>query len=216
MKILKKIQRRFFPTRFDKSIRLWFKDRGDKTHRLNYLNLDNQSIVFDVGGYMGDFASDIFSRYLCKIFLFEPVKEYYEFAQNRFINNNSITILPYGAGINNSTIDISKAGASSSLYKSKGNSYYETVTIKNIIEIFEELKISNIDLMKINIEGGEYELLDLLIDSGWVQRISNIQIQFHIFVNNSVEKRKNLQKKLSKTHTKTYDYYFVWENWKKK
>ena len=40
----------------------WFKDNGDKTHRLNY-NLNEKSIVFDLGGYEGQWASDIFSKY---------------------------------------------------------------------------------------------------------------------------------------------------------
>ena len=216
MKYLVMIRKKIFPTKFDKSIRLWRKDNGDKTHRLNYPNLDDQSIVFDIGGYIGDFASDIFSKYSCNIYLFEPVKEYYDFAKNRFLNNKKITIFPYGAGVKNSTLDISKAGASSSLFRKKNNSSHETVKIKNIIEILEELQLKEIDLMKINIEGAEYELLELLINSDWVQQINNIQIQFHSFVDNPVEKRRILQQELSKTHVKTYDYYFVWENWKKK
>ena len=35
----------------------WFKDKGDKTLRLEYPLLDSNSIVFDVGGYVGDFAN---------------------------------------------------------------------------------------------------------------------------------------------------------------
>lgn len=32
----------------------WFQDQGDKTLRLNYSDLNENSIVFDIGGYLGD------------------------------------------------------------------------------------------------------------------------------------------------------------------
>ena len=69
--------------------------------------------------------------------------------------------------------------------------------------------------MKINIEGGEYDLLDRLITTGLVGKIDNIQVQFHEFVPNAKERMQNIQKKLSKTHTPTYQYEFIWENWKR-
>ena len=37
----------------------WFKDKGDEKRRLNYKILNEHSIVFDVEGYLGDFAHDI-------------------------------------------------------------------------------------------------------------------------------------------------------------
>ena len=40
----------------------WFKDEGDTLLRLNY-PLTSDSVVFDLGGYQGDFAADIFKKY---------------------------------------------------------------------------------------------------------------------------------------------------------
>ena len=37
----------------------WLADNGDKTYRLDY-NLNENSVVFDLGGYEGQWASDIF------------------------------------------------------------------------------------------------------------------------------------------------------------
>ena len=39
----------------------WVRDRGDQTLRLDY-DLAAASIVFDLGGYEGQWASDIFGR----------------------------------------------------------------------------------------------------------------------------------------------------------
>ena len=67
--------------------------------------------------------------------------------------------------------------------------------------------------MKVNIEGGEYDLLEGLIENGLTARIRNIQVQFHDFVPNAYERMKNIQLSLSKTHKITYQFEFVWENW---
>ena len=49
-----------------------------------------------------------------------------------------------------------------------------------------------IDLLKINIEGGEYEVLENLIENDLIKNIDNIQIQFHDFVfSRRKEKRTN-------------------------
>lgn len=42
----------------------WATDKGDSTHRLNY-DLDENSIVFDVGGYLGKWAELIYAKYGC-------------------------------------------------------------------------------------------------------------------------------------------------------
>jgi hypothetical protein len=67
--------------------------------------------------------------------------------------------------------------------------------------------------MKINIEGGEYDLLDHLIETGWIRRIRDVQIQFHDFVSGATQRMHHIQAALKNTHHTTYQYPFVWENW---
>ena len=73
--------------------------------------------------------------------------------------------------------------------------------------------IKKIDLITINIEGSEYDLLEHLIETGFVKNIGNIQIQFHNFVPNATERMHSIQNNLAKTHKLTYQSEFVWENW---
>jgi len=71
----------------------WFADKGDETLRLDY-DLDENSTVFDIGGYKGEFARDIFCKYNCNIYIFEPLKDFFEISKKRFINNKKyITII---------------------------------------------------------------------------------------------------------------------------
>ena len=89
----------------------------------------------------------------------------------------------------------------------------EKIKIKKISDIIEEQRVNNIDLMKINIEGGEYDLLPFLINENLISKINNIQVQFHNFIPNAVKKREEITNLLKNTHKNDWSYYFVWENW---
>jgi hypothetical protein len=43
--------------------------------------------------------------------------------------------------------------------------------------------------------------------------VSNVQVQFHDFVPDAERRMRRIQEKLGKTHSLTYQYLFVWENW---
>ncbi|TMA87233.1 MAG: FkbM family methyltransferase, partial [Deltaproteobacteria bacterium] len=90
-----------------------------------------------------------------------------------------------------------------------------SVSLVKASEFFTRAGIETIALMKINIEGGEYDLLDHLIETGFVSRIDNIQVQFHDFVAEAESRMVRIQERLSQTHAITYQYPFVWENWRK-
>jgi|ERR1051326_692546 FkbM family methyltransferase len=197
----------------------WYKIKGDETLRINY-NLNESSIVFDIGGFKGDWCAEIYARYSPAIFVFEPVKEFYSAIQKRFSQNKKVKIFPFGLSGKTEEKEISVMSEASSTFLDKNNihsfSSKEKIELKNIIEFISENNILKIDLMKINIEGGEYQLLDTLIDSGFIARVDNIQVQFHDFVENATINMKKIKEKLQLTHELTYEYIFVWENWKRK
>lgn len=200
--------------KFSLSAKKWFKDDGDNTLRLDY-NLTKDSIVFDVGGFEGKFSEDIYNKYQSNIFIFEPVASFYSQIEYRFLNNDKIHKYNFGLSDINRTINISLSNDASSIY-GKSSDYLEEIELKSIVEFINNNNIKKIDLMKINIEGGEFDLLPSLIEQEIIKNIDNIQIQFHTFVDNAEFKRDNIRKELSKTHKLTYDYYFIWENWKRK
>lgn len=199
--------------RLSKSDKKWVKDKGSETLRLDYDELDEHSIVFDIGGYKGQWASDIFSKYLCQIYIFEPIRKYASVIKKRFKKNSKIHVYFFGLSDKNKKTRIAVEEDSSSIYK-KGQESAE-IEIVNITEFLKSNNIQHIDLMKINIEGEEYDLLDALVQSGFVENIMNIQVQFHDFVENAESRMKKVQSELSKTHKLTYQYLFVFENWKR-
>ena len=189
----------------------WFKDDGDKTHRINY-ELKEDAIVIDLGGYEGQWAADIFCKYVCNIYIFEPFSEYVNNIQNRFKNNPKIKIFNYGLAAKDSKEKLYISADGSSIHKSADRAV--EIELKNIDSFFNDHNIHYVNLMKINIEGGEYDLLEDLIVSGLILNIENIQVQFHDFVPDATSRMGAIKMNLAKTHMLTYEYEFVWENWK--
>ncbi|MEN6568365.1 MAG: FkbM family methyltransferase [Veillonellales bacterium] len=189
----------------------WFLAQGDKTLRLEY-DLDQKSIVFDLGGYQGEWTANIFARYGCTIHVFEPVREYAAHIAERFASFDHIHVYSFGLGKKDEKAMLNVDKDSSSIFI-EGDKKRE-ITLVRANDFIQAAGISNIDLMKINIEGGEYDLLEHLIEMKVISFIKNIQVQFHDFVPNAVERMIHIQNELAKTHFITYQFPFVWENWR--
>lgn len=188
----------------------WKNDKGYQTYRLDY-DLDENSLVFDVGGYEGQWTSDIFSKYCCNIFIFDPVKEFANNIQNRFSKNKKIIVFNFGLSNKSYRTKISVDKDSSSLYINRNK--LENVDFVRLVDFIKERNTSRIDLLKLNIEGAEFDLLEDLINSGEIKKIRNIQVSFHEIVPNAEIRMKKIQSELKKTHFLTYQYLFVFENW---
>lgn len=207
------IGRRISPIPMESRTIPWFRNKGDSVHRQQY-DLDASSTVFDLGGYEGQWASDIHSRYCCTIHVFEPVQAYADNIQRRFAKNAQIQVHPFGLGSATTEVTIGLSSDGSSAFKSADKTVQGRIV--GVAEFLAQNSLSQIDLMKINIEGGEYDLLDYLVEIGLTPQIKDIQIQFHDFVPSAEARMKAIQSRLSQTHTLTYQYEFVWENWTRK
>lgn len=188
----------------------WYHDKGDETLRINY-GLNEKSIVFDLGGYHGQWARDIYCKYGPKIHIFEPVSDFADIIHSKFSDNTDVVVNKFGLSDKTAKHKIYLEGNASSIIRGSGEAV--EIKLKEFGRYLEAHKIKYIDLIKINIEGAEYDLLEHIINSEKIKLIKDLQIQFHIFAPNSKERRQNIRKSLEKTHRLTYDYPWVWENW---
>lgn len=202
----------FLGDRFLPEVKRWALENGDDNLRSSY-PLDSNSIIFDVGGYDGSWASEIQQKFDSRVFIFEPVPHFARNIKKMFTGNDKVQVLAYGLSNKNDTLSISLGADSSSFHiKTKDDVMYAEVReFSN--ELLLSLGIHEIDLMKINIEGGEYDLLELMIQNGTIKCVKNLQIQFHNFVPNAIQRRESIRHQLGFTHQETWCYEFVWENW---
>lgn len=191
----------------------WFEDNGDNTLRVNY-ELDQSSIVFDLGGNIGEWSEKIYEKYKCNIWIFEPVPDFSDLIKQKFRDNPKITINEFGLADYTGTAPLYVNGVASSLYRATGTNIM--INLMEAGRFIEQHNITNIDLIKINIEGGEYDLLDHLLDTGYIKIIKNIQVQFHQDFPNAESRMISIQERLAATHYLTYQYWFVFENWEKR
>ena len=189
----------------------WYAVDGDNTLRVNY-PLTKDSVVFDIGAFDGGWGSSFQQRYGCIVYGFEPVKEFFEMAQKKA--DTRFRVYHHGVGHKTEKVTICLVSNSSSFYREDGDR--ELVQLKSFADTVVDLKIDHIDLVKINIEGGEYDLLDHILYLRWQRNITDLQIQFHKMDGRSEDRRQAIREVLSKTHVLTYDYPFVWENWRMK
>lgn len=189
----------------------WMQDRGDETHRLNY-PLNSNSIVLDAGGYHGEWAQKINEKYGSEVYVLEPISSYYNGLLEKFKDNESIRVFNFGLSSAPGRFSINLDNASSSLYKPGTGK--EEIEISTLDLFMMKEGIEEIDLFKINIEGSEFDLLEDIINKGIQTKIKNIQVQFHVFVQNCESRRDWIREELSKTHECVYNYEYIWEGWK--
>jgi FkbM family methyltransferase len=202
------------------SLNRWFADNGDYTHNINY-ELNNDSIVIDLGGYYGLWIDEILKKnnpYIPNIILVEPVPEFYNHLVGKYENYEKIKVINAGVSTDKNevtkTLYISNDGSSTN-FNGNINSAIQIKTIP-IDKILSDNNINQVDLLQINIEGDEYGLMEYMIESNIIEKFKNVQIQFHLGIGNDVERRSNIQKNLIfKGFKNKFDYPFVWESWEK-
>jgi FkbM family methyltransferase len=194
-------------------IHRWFSDNGDNTHILNY-DLNENSKVMDLGGFVGVWAEKIINKYNPNVYLIEPIPQFYDQIVLKFQNNSKVHLMCSAVGDKNKTgfIYLSGDGSSSNLSNENGI----PVEYKTIDKILQDFNIGEVDLLQINIEGDEYALLENMLKTGDVHKFKNIQVQFHLGIENDVKRREEIHQEFIKNNFKLkYNYNFVWEAWEK-
>ena len=194
-------------------LRRWREIDGDHTLRLEY-DLGPDSVVLDVGGFEGQWASDIAGMYGCRVEIYEPVPEFARRIERRFRRNPRVTVHACGLAEAAGTARMTVAGDASS-HARDGEAVTE-VELCSVRDALDALPGGSADLMKVNIEGAEYDLLEHLVVSGLIRRVRDLQVQFHLFVPDAEARVQRLREQLARTHVPTYQYDFLWENWRRR
>lgn len=189
----------------------WFRVDGNNTLRLDY-QFGPNDIIYDVGAYLGGGALRMSNAWGCEIYSFEPIPEYYEQLKENTADYPNIHVFNFGLG-DQSMMGYMDLQGDASTIKEHGQIAIEVMAVD---EFMEEHNHNHISLIEINIEGGEYDLLDYMVGQEIVKRFDNITIQFHDVFPDASDRMQSIWTALSKTHELTYQYIFNFENWKRK
>ncbi len=179
--------------------------------------LTADSLVIDAGGYEGNWAAEIHKRYGCPVMVFEPVARFHHALAERFKDTPKITVSPCGFG----GADCSAGKDVEFHVQNDSTGAFAGSPDKEMVRLFAASYIiggmdRDIDLLKLNIEGMEFDVLENLLDRERVARIKNIQVQFHPIVPDHVARYQKIRERMEATHELTYWAPWCWENWRLK
>lgn len=139
------------------------------------LNLFNDSIFIDIGAHEGIFSYYFLDKFNCNIEIYEPNKNLYSILVKRFTKYKNVKLFNLAVSNKNGNEKLylhKKSNKnnhfffdqSSSLEKNKNNvdtKKFQIIKTVNIKEILDKHEF--IDIIKIDIEGHEYKILNTLL-----------------------------------------------------
>lgn len=178
-------------------------------------DLDESDVVVDIGAYIGDWSQKVWNRYHPTIYAFEPAPAGFKKASERFAGNDKVKVFDYGLGAADEKVSLALAGPGSSIYDGSGAFGSTEVLVRDVAAVFDELGLDEIGLLKINIEGAEFDLLDRLIDTGWLPKVRQLMVQFHEWHPHAYWRRFELRRRFREEHELVWDFPWVWELWRR-
>lgn len=185
-----------------------------ETIRQDFDGLDANSVALDFGGFEGNWAHDIHQRYKCTVHVFEPHPRFAAELRARFAGNEKIIVHEFALGAKDGVLNLSDDGDASSALRENVNAVEGKVI--PVTRFFADHQDTEFALAKINIEGGEYDLLPALMNAGLIEYIGILQVQFHLYSEDLIAVRQGIVDRIEKTHSSDWNYPFVWEQWTKK
>jgi FkbM family methyltransferase len=143
------------------------------------------NLIYDVGGNLGDFSNAVLLQNPeASIYVFEPARECVEHLRNCFVAQENITIMDIGIS--------GREGKASFLtgHKFSGSSRIDSgkedfqfvdryeVEINTIDNIHKNADHDLIDILKIDVEGGEFDVIKGAIQTLRTKKINNLLFEF--------------------------------------
>lgn len=165
--------------------------------------------VIDGGGYRGEWTAEALWRFGCRSVVYEPVPEFALGLRERFACNDRVEIVEAALGGAAGEIEVGLAGDGSSAFRTGG----PCVRARLVDAAQECARLGAPGCVKLNIEGGEYDVLERLASADRLRGIGTLLIQFHELDAQSAARRARAQEQLARTHRLRWDFPFVWERW---
>lgn len=177
------------------------------------LQVSTGSLIIDAGGYKGEWTVGMIARYGCRSEIFEPVPSYAEHCKRLFSRNAFVHVHPAALGGSSRKTKFSFAANGTSEFIARGSTNIVEAPVVDVSQFLDQLDNELVACLKLNIEGGEYEVLERLIDTNQIIRCKSLLIQFHPQPEGWERRRKDIEAHLRATHDRVWSYPMVWEKW---
>ncbi len=185
------------------------------------LPLTETDWVLDAGGYHGEWTAGILAHYGCRSEIFEPVPAFVQVCRDLFARNGRVRLHEAAIGATNTTVTFSLADVGTSAFVAGESSNSFEARVIGISDFLQQRgyvdsptdRPGAIGCLKLNIEGGEYEVLEALLATGEIGRFRCLLIQFHRQPADYEQRYQQIIAALATTHERIWGYPMVWERW---
>ncbi|MFD2856638.1 FkbM family methyltransferase [Seohaeicola zhoushanensis] len=133
-------------------LKAWRADNAQNTRLQTYDGLGPEALVLDVGGFEGRWADLILAAQpKARIHVFEPHPRFVSALRTKFAARPNVSVHDFAIGATAGALTLSDDGDASSAFGGKGGALQ--APIRPVGEVFSELGLDRVDLMKVNIEG---------------------------------------------------------------
>ncbi len=178
------------------------------------MHLKQGGLILDIGSFLGDYTSLVQKRNPQLIFwLFEPIAYHFNVCRDKFKDNENVTVYQHAVSADGRSLKMQLNGLRS---KHQPSIFADGLSVpsRSIQEIFDSVK--EVELMKMNIEGMEYECLEQLIRTKSLSKSKYLLIQFHNFEADSQNRRDAIRESLEIDYTYIFKFDWMWELWARK
>lgn len=195
------------------SITTWREKDGDNTYALDW-PIDEDSKVWEIGGYEGRWAAQIAEKFDPTIHIFEPQDWAYKKLSNRFWDNEKVFIYPWGLWIDDAHLPLHHYETDGASLMNEGGLSQDCV----FRDLYDTLKAEpkDIDVALMNIEGAEFILIPYMVGLGLMKRFRYFWCQFHTFADPSGRRKGEIYNGLQLTHKVIWDFYPTAVAWERK
>lgn len=181
--------------------------------------LEPGASVAVIGAFKGDSVEAWLRNYPgINLFAYEPVPQYFQELRPRF-RDSKVNLYNFGISEKDEFRDFAVLGASTTGDSWRAGNLGGEQLEKSIRVKFKSLEHavsswpSFVDVLEINIEGGEFELLEIFAKGDMLGRVGQVFVQFHDVGPSTPDQVQKSRQLLRNTHSQIWCFDMVWELW---
>lgn len=144
--------------------------------------LNPDSVVLEIGGYVGRWARAMCERHRCYVYVYEPQVWAAERCRKELADFPKAAVYNMALGVNSGTFPMYNFETDGCTFRLNDHIATKPRGVGTMVEIGDGLKFvasQHIDVCLMNIEGYEFTLIPHMLRSGIMDRIQYFMCQFH-------------------------------------